>query len=94
MASRSSSIQNDGFVVGIAAAAAEASAAAKIITSGIAAGVLTSATAGTAYYLGTSGGLTTDPAAGIASGSRFIFIGIAMNATDLWVQIRDFGQKA
>ena len=94
LASRSSAIQTDGFVLGIAAAAAEANAAAKIITSGIAAGVLTSATAGTAYYLGTSGGLTTDPAAGIASGSRFIFIGIAMNATDLWVQVRDFGQKA
>jgi hypothetical protein len=53
--------------------------------------VLTGATANTPYYLAAGGGLTTTlPAAG----SRIIQVGFALNANDLWVDLKDFAQRA
>lgn len=64
---------------------------APIVTAGPCAGVLTGATAGTPYYLASSGGLTsTVPGAG----KRVIQVGVAKNATDLFVRIVDYGKKA
>lgn len=81
----------DSRVVGVALAAAIADASTAIVKSGIAAGVLTGATAGAAYYLGATGGLTaTVP----GSGNRIILVGYAKNATDLELNIRDYGKKA
>lgn len=55
-------------------------------------GVLTAATAGTPYYLASTGGMTTTvPAAG--SGLRVIELGTAINATDLFVRIVDMGKR-
>jgi hypothetical protein len=62
-----------------------------IVHHGLAAGVLSGATAGTPYYLQAAGGIGTSLPAG---GSRVIQMGIAYNATDLWVHIHDYGKKA
>ena len=51
------------------------------------------ATAGDIFYVAAAGGLTaanTPPGAG----NRVIQVGIAKNATDLIVQIIDFGKRA
>lgn len=67
------------------------SGAGPVVMSGRAAGVLSSATPGTRYYLGDTGGLSTSPA---GAGYRVIFIGIAASADDLIVRIQDMGKKA
>lgn len=55
-------------------------------------GVLSGATAGAPYYLAATGGLTaTYPAAG--SGLRVIEVGVALNATDLFVRVMDYGKR-
>jgi len=64
---------------------------AAIVTVGPCAGVLTGATAGTPYYLNAGGGLTTTVP---GNGKRVIQVGIAKNASDLWVRITDYGKKA
>jgi hypothetical protein len=92
-AKNSGGSDKDGWVVGVAAASVAGNGTAKIITSGIALGVLSGATAGAPYYLGDSGGLTSDPST-LGAGDRFVMVGVAMNASDLWVQVRDYGQKA
>jgi hypothetical protein len=84
---------NDGFVVGVAMSSVSDEASVKVITSGIAPGILSGATAGSPMYLDTAGGLTSNPA-DVGSGERFVMVGVAMNSADLWVQVRDFGQKA
>ena len=84
---------NDGFVVGVVMSSVSDGQTAKVITSGIAPGILSGATAGSPMYLDTTGGLTSNPA-DVGSGERFVMIGVAMNSSDLWVQVRDFGQKA
>lgn len=62
-----------------------------VVTAGPCAGVLSSATVGTPYYLQSGGGLGTSlPGAG----KRIIRVGIAKNASDLFVQIVDYGKKA
>lgn len=58
---------------------------------GPAPGVLSGATVGTPYYLQATGGIGT---ALPGSGNRIIQVGMAMNATDLWVRIVDYGKKA
>lgn len=64
---------------------------ATIVAHGPALGVLTGATAGTAYYLQATGGIGTSlPGAG----NRVIQVGLAKNATDLYVRIVDYGKKA
>lgn len=65
----------------------------RMVTRGPAVGVLTGATIGARYYLAATGGLTaanTPPGAG----NRVILIGLAKSATDMWVNIIDYGKKA
>jgi hypothetical protein len=64
----------------------------KVISAGIAAGVLSGATPGTPYYLATGGGLATSLPPG--QSKRVIQVGMAKNATDLYVRIMDYGKKA
>lgn len=79
-------------VMGIARTLATAAAETiEVVSHGLAPGVLAGATAGTAYYLQAAGGIGT---ALPASGNRSIQVGIAKNATDLWVRIIDYGKKA
>lgn len=65
----------------------------RMVRNGVAAGVVAGATIGERFYLAATGGLTaanTPPGAG----NRVILVGIAKNATDLWMDIIDFGKKA
>ena len=62
-----------------------------VVSSGMVASVLVGAIAGTPYYLAVGGGFTsTLPGAG----NRVIEVGVAKNATDLFVRILDYGKKA
>lgn len=72
-------------------AAGSAGVSLEAVSSGIAAGVLSGATVGTPYYMAAAGGLTT---ALPGSGNRLVQVGIAKNATDLFVRIVDYGKKA
>lgn len=63
----------------------------EVVSAGPCLGVLSGATVNTPYYLQSGGGIGT---AIPGSGTRTIQVGKAMNATDLWVQILDFGKKA
>ena len=60
-----------------------------VVSEGVCAGVLSSATAGTRYFLEASGALATSAPAD--SGDRVVQMGIAINATDLFVRIAFFG---
>jgi len=65
----------------------------RMVRNGVAAGVVAGAAIGERFYLAATGGLTaanTPPGAG----NRVILVGIAKNATDLWMDIIDFGKKA
>lgn len=81
-------------VIGITrVAAASAGDPIDVVSSGVQVGALTGATAGDIFYVAAAGGLTaanTPPGAG----NRVIQVGIAKNATDLIVQIIDFGKRA
>lgn len=81
-------------VIGIIRTGAGAAGATpEVVSQGLCDGVLTGATAGTAYYLDSAGGIT--PTFGdIGAGERVVRVGYAYNATDLWVHIDDFGKKA
>ena len=62
-----------------------------VVSLGVAAGVLAGANIGDLYYLQPGGGLgVTLP----GSGDRVIQIGIAVNSTDLWIRIVDYGSRA
>lgn len=62
-----------------------------VVSQGLVTGVLVGATAGDKYYLQNGGGIAaTIPTAG---GRRIIRIGWAVNATDLWVDIHDYGRR-
>jgi hypothetical protein len=64
---------------------------ATVVTVGPCLGVISGATAGAPYYLGSGGSLTSSiPGVGM----RIIQVGIAKNATDLWVRIVDYGKKS
>jgi hypothetical protein len=64
---------------------------ATVVSHGTAAGVLSGASVGAPYYLQNTNGIGT----GLPSGnSRVIQVGVAKNATDLWVRIIDYGKKA
>ena len=67
-----------------------ASGTANIITSGFNTGVLTGATAGTVYYLDSTGGVTSSVP---GSGNNIIQVGFSTNSTDLFVQVQRFGKK-
>jgi len=62
-----------------------------MVSSGEILSMLTTATAGTPYYLQDTGGVGT----AIPSGGqrRVIMCGYAMNASDMWVHIIDYGKK-
>lgn len=60
------------------------------ISEGIAEGVLTGATAGAPYFLQDGGGIDNSVPGG---NKRIIRVGFAVNATDLFVLIADFGKK-
>jgi hypothetical protein len=79
-------------VVGLSSAAFSSSAAVTVVTQGVLTGVLSSATAGTPYYLGDTGGLVLYAA--ISSASRVVRVGYAINASDLFLAIEDIGKKA
>lgn len=63
----------------------------EVVSHGVAAGVLTGATFNTPYYLQAGGGIGTSLPGG---GTRVILIGYALNATDLFVDIKDYAKKA
>lgn len=75
--------------IGISVAGAANAAPCNYLQLGIAAGVLSGATPGTRYYLGTTGVLTTTR--NTTSGQSQIQIGVAASATDLLVQLHDRG---
>jgi hypothetical protein len=62
---------------------------ARVVSMGYNAGVLSSATAGTVYYLQASGGIGTTVPSG---GNNVVQVGFAINATDLFVMIQRFGK--
>lgn len=63
-----------------------------VVSTGPCTGVLSSATPGRPYFLGTTGGLALRSAA--TSGDRLIRMGYAKSASDLWVEIQDMGRRA
>jgi hypothetical protein len=63
----------------------------QFVSLGTCAGVLSGATPGTPYYLQTAGGIGTSlPGAA----NRVIQVGWALTASDLWVELKDYGKKA
>jgi hypothetical protein len=80
-------------VIGVARTAqATPGSPAPVVSDGSSAsGVLSSATPGDIYFLADAGGLSTSAP---SSGNRYLQIGIAQNATDLFVQIFDYGKAA
>jgi hypothetical protein len=73
--------------------AGAAGVALEVVEDGVVLGAIAAATAGDIFYVAAAGGLTaanTPPGAG----NRIIQAGIAKNATDLIVQIIDYGKKA
>jgi len=77
-------------VVGLASAAISQGAGGYAQRDGILAGVGSSWTYGQQIFLGTAGALTNNPTT-LASRSRTIQLGVAVNATDLLVSIQDYG---
>lgn len=77
--------------IGVASTDITSSSSGLITFYGLAYNVLSSATPGTKYYVGTSGGLTTT-----APGASYYktLIGIAATSTDLWVEPRFFGLQS
>lgn len=63
------------------------SGSARIVRGGLAVGVLSGATAGDVYYVQANGTLST----ALPSSGRVVMAGIAKSASDLHVQVRDFG---
>ena len=78
------------FPVGIARTAITQDETGPICYGGHCPDVISAATAGDRYYLGSSGGLTTTIP---ASGNYIVLMGFAVNATDLWVEPRYFGLR-
>jgi hypothetical protein len=78
------------WVIGLAPAGILSAATGDVVFSGgIVTGVLTGATAGTRYWLADGGGLTATRPTG---GKNVILAGVAKNATDLVVEVRDYGK--
>lgn len=78
-------------ILGLAAAAIVSPASGKFVKTGPLTGVLSGATFNTRYYLGHLG--TPVLAGALVGGDRTVQVGIAKNATDLDVQIFDYGKK-
>jgi hypothetical protein len=85
------------WVVGVACADAADGAATHVVFSGVAPGALAAysiVTPGQKFYMNHSGGLTRNPSADLSSGDSVFFVGTSINATDLLVDCRDYGQRA
>lgn len=81
----------DSRIFGIVMDAVAADGDEVVVRQGIAAGVLSGATAGAPYWLASGGGLTASIPTGV--GNRIIRVGWAVNATDLEVSIHDGGKR-
>lgn len=79
-------------VVGVTTASAAGGAALHLRPAGLVTGILSGATAGAPYYLGSTG--LPVLYASVPAGARIIQLGIAANATDLVVLILDLGRRA
>lgn len=79
-------------IIGVADAAISDTVAGKIKKMGVVTGVLSGAAAGTRYFMSSAGQPVL--AGTLAGGDRTIQLGLAKNATDLEVQIFDYGKKA
>jgi hypothetical protein len=73
--------------------AGAAGVALEVVEDGVVLGAIAAATAGDIFYVAAAGGLTAANAPP-GAGNRVIQVGIAKNATDLLVQIIDYGRKA
>lgn len=73
------------YMVGVVESIADGFA--RIVRGGLAAGVLTGATAGDVYYVQADGTLAVT----LPDSGRVVMAGVAKSATDLHVQVRDFG---
>lgn len=65
---------------------------ATVVSQGVATGVISGATAGTPYYLQATGGMGTALPTG-GGRRRIVQVGVAKNATDLWVRVVDYGRR-
>lgn len=80
-------------IVGVADAAIVDTASGDfVISGGPVTGVLSGATAGVRYYMSSAGSPVL--VGSLPSAARTIQLGIALNATDLFVQVFDYGKKA
>lgn len=79
-------------IIGVADAAISDTASGPVLVSGPCTGILSGATAGTPYYLGTSGAPVLYAA--LTTANRVIRLGFAKNATDLEVRVFDYGKRA
>ena len=78
-------------IIGVAAAAIAGAGTGVMVSEGIVTGVGSGWTANDPIYLADTGGLTnTRPSAS----KRIVVVGYAWNATDLFVDIRDYGKRA
>jgi hypothetical protein len=78
-------------IIGVADQNISNTASGTIKILGVVTGVLTGATAGTRYFLGSTGQPVLISA--LPGGSRTVQLGIAKNSTDLFVQVFDYGKK-
>jgi len=79
-------------LIGLASAAITAAAVGSAQRDGVITGVGSSWTFGQQIFMSNTGGLTNDPTS-ITSRYRTIQLGFALNATDLLVDIRDYGVR-
>lgn len=79
-------------IIGVAGAAIASTFSGPVLTTGTVTAVLIGATAGTPYYLSSTGAPILYSA--IPSGERVVRLGFARNATDLEVRIQDYGLKS
>jgi hypothetical protein len=86
------SVDAESRVIGVAPAAISDTATGRVVYEGIVTGALSGATAGTAYYLGTTGQPVLYGA--LTGNNRVVRLGYALNATDLDVHIMDLGKKS
>jgi hypothetical protein len=90
VASADAGVDAQAFVIGISLdGQASVGQPTKVVRDGVAAGILLSAIAGTRYWLADGGGLADARPTGALRQWR---VGYALNATDLYVQLSDFGK--
>lgn len=81
----------NALIAGIANATVSAAASVGVQQDGVMTGILSAATAGVAYYMGSSGSPVVY--ASLPAASRVIRLGYALNATDMVIDLQDFGKK-